>query len=145
MARDSASPIENVRLLVGRYRLGEEIGRGGMGVVYRGVDTMMERPVAVKLLKSSAGADHPTTQRFLHEAKNAARIQHEHVIQVFDVGKNETGEPFFVMELVSGVSLAALLQAEKQIPAARVAHIGTQICEALHAAHRAGIVHRDLK
>jgi serine/threonine-protein kinase len=145
MARDSASPLESVRLLVGRYRLEEEIGRGGMGVVFRGIDTMMERPVAVKLLKASAAAEHPTTQRFLHEAKNAARIQHEHVIQVFDVGKSESGEPFFVMELVAGVSLAVLLQTEKQVPAARAVHIGGQICEALHAAHRAGIIHRDLK
>ena len=145
MARDSASPLESARLLVGRYRLEEEIGRGGMGVVFRGVDTMMERPVAVKLLKASAAAEHPTTQRFLHEAKNAARIQHEHVIQVFDVGKSESGEPFFVMELVAGVSLAVLLQTEKQVPAARAVHIGGQICEALHAAHRAGIIHRDLK
>jgi serine/threonine protein kinase len=84
-------------------------------------------------------------QRFLHEVRNVARLQHEHVIQVFDVGQSEVGEPFFVMELVKGISLGDLLRSEGRLAVARAVGLALQICEALHCAHRAGIIHRDLK
>ena len=119
MAAKSFAQAGDTRLLVGRYRLDRELGRGGMGVVFRGADLLMQRPVAVKLLHAPARAGSSLVQRFLHEVRNVARLQHEHVIQVFDVGQSELGEPFFVMELVTGISLSDLLRSEGRLPVAR--------------------------
>ncbi len=135
------------RLLSGRYRLEATLGHGGMGVVYRGTDLMMKRPVAVKLIRGVDGVelDDEIAGRFLREAKNTARLQHEHIIEVFDLGRSDEGGLYFVMELLEGESLSARLRREGALSPASTAHIGRQICEALQVAHAAGVIHRDLK
>ncbi len=135
------------RLLGGRYRLEAKLGQGGMGVVYRGVDTRMERPVAVKLIRGEEGVDieDPAAERFLREAKNTARLQHEHIVEVFDLGRGDAGELYFVMEFLPGESLSKYIRREGRVPVTEGVHVGIQICEALHVAHTAGIIHRDLK
>lgn len=122
-----------------RYRLDAEIGRGGMGVVYRAYDTRLERDVAVKVL-SAAALGTESQARLLHEAQAAAQLHHPHVVTVHDVGEAE-GAPFFVMELVEGPSL---YDRPPQDPAELLAIAG-QVCAALEHAHSHGIVHRDLK
>ncbi len=135
------------RMLSGRYRLDAKVGQGGMGVVYRGVDLVMQRPVAVKLVRTREGVriDEAITGRFLREAKHTARIQHENIIDVFDLGRGEEGDLFFVMELLEGQTLSQMLQQRERLDPALATHIGAQIADALDAAHRGGIVHRDLK
>lgn len=135
------------RLLSGRYRLDAKVGQGGMGVVYRGLDLVMQRPVAVKLVRTRDGVqiDEAITGRFLREAKHTARIQHENIVDVYDLGRGEDGDLFFVMELLEGQSLSQVLQAQERLDPDLATHIGAQIADALEAAHRGGIVHRDLK
>ena len=135
------------RLLSGRYRLEATLGHGGMGVVYRGMDLLIKRPIAVKLIRAVDGIelDDEIAGRFLREAKNTARLQHEHIIEVFDLGRTEEGGLYFVMELLEGESLSARLRREGKLSPAKTVHIARQICEALEVAHTAGVVHRDLK
>ncbi len=134
-------------MLSGRYRLDAKVGQGGMGVVYRGVDLVMQRPVAVKLVRTREGVriDEAITGRFLREAKHTARIQHDNIIDVFDLGRGEEGDLFFVMELLEGQTLSQMLQQRERLDPALATHVGAQIADALDAAHRGGIVHRDLK
>jgi serine/threonine-protein kinase len=135
------------RLLDGRYRLEARLGHGGMGVVYRATDLMMQRPVAVKVIRGPEGAelDEEVAGRFLREAKNTARVQHEHIIEVFDLGRSREADLFLVMELLEGESISTRLRRIGRYTAADTVHIAKQICTALHVAHSAGIVHRDLK
>ena len=135
------------RLLSGRYRLDAKVGQGGMGVVYRGLDLVMKRAVAVKLVRTRDGVciDEAITGRFLREAKHTARIQHENIVDVYDLGRGEDGDLFFVMELLAGQTLSQVLQTEERLAPELATHVGAQIADALEAAHRGGIVHRDLK
>jgi len=135
------------RLLSERYRLEAELGHGGMGVVYRATDLMMKRAVAVKLIRASDGSalDEEVAGRFLREAKNTARIQHENIVEVYDLGRSKSGDLYMVMELLEGESLSVRLRREGPLAPALAVHIGRQICDALEVAHQAGIVHRDLK
>jgi eukaryotic-like serine/threonine-protein kinase len=135
------------RLLSGRYRLEATLGHGGMGVVYRGVDLMMKRAIAVKLIRAVDGVelDDEIAGRFLREAKNTARLQHEHIVEVFDLGRTDEGGMYFVMELLEGESLSSRIRREGKLSPQSTVHIGRQICEALAVAHLAGVVHRDLK
>jgi DNA-binding SARP family transcriptional activator/WD40 repeat protein len=122
-----------------RYELQEEIGRGGMGEVYRAVDTWLERDVAIKVLSSEAlGED--ARDRLLAEAQAAARLNHPNVVSVYDVGEMD-GQPFIVMELVEGLTL------HKHRPESQAEKLAIvlEICAALEHAHAQGIVHRDLK
>ncbi|KUM72404.1 serine/threonine-protein kinase [Streptomyces curacoi] len=130
-------------LIAGRYRLGESIGRGGMGEVWRAYDEMLARPVAVKLLLPQ-DSDPTATSRFRLEAQTAARIDHPNVVGVRDFGEFEN-RLFLVMELVEGDSLAGVLARSGALPADRVARIAAQAAAGLAAAHRQGIVHRDIK
>ncbi len=115
--------------------------------MYQGVDLVMQRPVAVKLVRTRDGVriDEAITGRFLREAKHTARIQHENIVDVFDLGRGEDGDLFFVMELLAGQTLSQLLQSQERLEPELATHVGAQIADALEAAHRGGIVHRDLK
>src|SRR5215813_14141288 len=121
-----------------RYRLDSEIGRGGMGVVYRATDLELMREVAVKVLVGAASSD--ARQRLIREARAAAALNHPHIIAVHDVGEAQ-GIPFFVMELVDGPSLAKARPSD--LP--HIVEIACQVCAALDHAHANEIVHRDLK
>lgn len=135
----------DARVLVGRYQLGEVLGQGGMGVVHRGVDLRLERPVAVKLVRPDVAEGGTQKERFLREAKRTAQLRHPGIVEVYDFGQTEEGEAFFVMELLDGESLSSRVRREGRLPESLAVHIATQICAALAVAHDAGIVHRDLK
>ncbi len=132
---------------LGRYQILGEIGRGAMGVVYRGWDPKLERAVAIKAISADAvsgGTAEEIVARFLREAKLAARIVHPGVVTVYDAGE-EQGQLYQVMELVDGESLAARLR-RGDFPTRREAlELAAQVAEALAAAHQAGVVHRDVK
>src|SRR5215472_1758051 len=121
-----------------RYRLENEIGRGGMGIVYRATDIELKRTVAVKVLSQAASPD--ARQRLLREARAAAALNHPHIISVHDVGESDS-TPFFVMELVQGPSLAKAPPTDLS----GIVEVASQICAALEHAHSSNIVHRDLK
>ncbi|WP_229890960.1 serine/threonine-protein kinase [Streptomyces mashuensis] len=130
-------------LVAGRYRLGEPLGRGGMGEVLQGFDEVLGRQVAVKLLLGDDGDDSAAT-RFRMEAQTAARLNHPNVVAAYDFGEWE-GRFYLVMELVQGPSLAAELTAQGTLPVRRVAALAAQAASGLAAAHRQGVVHRDVK
>ena len=133
------------RVLQGRYRLGEKLGEGGMGIVYRGTDLRLERPVAVKLVHPTVEGSEARLERFLREAKLTAQLRHPGIVDVYDFGQTDDGEAFFVMELLLGEPLSARLRREKNLGCPAAVHIALQICDAVAAAHAAGLVHRDLK
>ncbi|WP_190620233.1 serine/threonine-protein kinase [Streptomyces venezuelae] len=136
------------RVISGRYRLLEPIGRGGMGVVWRARDEVLAREVAVKEVRAPAGLE-PTElerlyRRLEREAWAAARVSHRGVVTVYDVA-SEDGRPWIVMELVRGLSMADVLEAEGPMSPQRAAHIGEQVLAALRSAHDSGVLHRDVK
>ena len=132
-------------LVEGRYRLGDVLGEGGMGVVYRAFDERLERAVAVKVLATTQ-ADAPEARaRFLREARRTAQLRHPNLVEVFDVGETEAGEPFFVMELMTGELLSAFAKTHGALHPTTFTRIAQQICEGVAVAHAAGVVHRDLK
>lgn len=131
--------------LAERYELGKVIGRGGMGTVYRAVDSVLGRPVAVKVLRGQLADDDPSSvARFEREARAAAALNHPAVVAVYDTGADDTSR-FIVMELIVGRSLEAILRQDGPLDPDRAAEIAAQVADALAAAHRAGIVHRDIK
>lgn len=130
-------------LLGGRYRLDTVLGRGGMAAVWRAVDVRLDRPVAVKVLDGAALTEPAAVQRFHREARTVARLTDPHVVSVYDVG-SDADRHYLVMELVRGRSLAELLTSGA-LPIAGAVGIAVQVCEALAAAHSAGVVHRDVK
>ncbi|WP_426509588.1 protein kinase domain-containing protein [Dactylosporangium sp. McL0621] len=131
------------RLLNGRYELRSVIGRGGMAEVWLAVDGRLGRGVAVKMLHHDGGADPSLPERFEREAHTAARLSHPNIVAVYDVGVDDR-TPYLVMELVQGHSLADELAAGPLDPQ-RAVRIAEQVCDALAAAHDAGVVHRDVK
>ncbi len=144
----SAEAGAGSRLLGGRYALTEVIGRGGMGVVWRGTDQLLDRPVAVKEVTYPVhvtGHEREVLrERTLREARNAASLDHPQVTTVFDVVE-EDGRPWLVMEHVPSRSLQELVEEHGPLPWQSVARIGLDVLSGLVAAHRAGIVHRDVK
>ncbi|MDH6219167.1 serine/threonine-protein kinase [Streptomyces pseudovenezuelae] len=136
------------RLLAGRYRVVAQLGRGGMGVVWRAIDEVLGREVAVKELRTYNDADGPELAdlrlRMQREARAAARMRHAGVIAVHDVAEVD-GRPLIVMELVDGPSLDDVLRERGTLDAREVAGIGAKVMDALAAAHRAGVLHRDVK
>ncbi|MFB7907382.1 protein kinase [Kitasatospora sp. NPDC056076] len=132
------------RALNGRYELVEILGVGGMATVWRGVDRVLGRQVAVKVLNGGLADDPRFAERFSREAQHAAMLVHPRIVMVFDSGVDE-GTPFIVMELVNGRSLAAVLVQQPQLPVERAVGIAAAVCEALSVAHAAGLVHRDIK
>src|SRR5215472_13211212 len=132
-------------LLAGRYRLGEPLASGGAGQVWRAVDLVLERPVAVKLLRPEAAVEPEARARLRAEARSASRLSHPGVAQVYDYGESRSPDvPFLVMELVDGPSLARVLAGGTLDPGQTMDLIA-QVGAGLHAAHGAGLVHRDIK
>ncbi|GAA2601453.1 hypothetical protein GCM10010411_38940 [Actinomadura fulvescens] len=129
------------QVIGGRYRVLAELGRGGMGVVWRAEDTFLGRQVAVKEVLSPSG---DAARRAMREARSAARLSHPSVVKVFDVVE-EDGRPWVVMEYVEARSLHEVIKQDGPLPPERAARVGRQLLSALDAAHRAGILHRDVK
>lgn len=136
------------RLIAGRYRLLSPLGEGGMGTVWRARDEVLHREVAVKEVRAPAGLQGPEVERMYarleREAWAAARVANRNVVTVYDVATQD-GRPWIVMEIVRGISLAELLDAEGPLTPQRTAHIGAEVLAALRAAHAAGVLHRDVK
>jgi len=129
---------------LGRYRVENVLGGGGMALVYRARDEELDRPVAIKLLADNLAADEAFRQRFLREARLAAQLAHPNVVQIYDSGEAD-GRPYIVMEYVEGETLADLLARRRTLPPAEVVELALQICSGLEHAHQAGLVHRDIK
>jgi serine/threonine-protein kinase len=131
--------------LAGKYRIDARLSEGGMGTVYRGTHVLMDKTVAIKVLRSSLAADEKIVARFSREARAASRISHPNALSVTDFGEDESGHVFLVMEFLSGKTLKQVVREEGGLPLPRVVDITRQICDALNAAHSQGVVHRDLK
>ncbi len=130
---------------VGKYRIDDRIGRGGMGAVYRATNTQIGKRVALKFLDREATRDSDAVTRFQREAEAASAVESAHIVQIFDSGRSEDGRPYLVMELLSGEDLRARMRREGRLDLPVVVHVAGQVLRALHRAHQAGIVHRDLK
>ncbi len=131
--------------LDGRYRIESKLGEGGMGVVFMAKHTIIEKIVAIKVLKREVARDHNVVKRFVQEAKAASRIGHPNIVDVTDFGTTPDGMTYSVMEFVDGITLGRLLKSEAPLPLKRALPILAQMGKALGAAHEKGIVHRDLK
>src|SRR6201992_3454660 len=147
MRAGSVSPVVTRSGLIfdDRYRLDKRIAAGGVGQVWQATDLLLERPVAVKVLRPEY-ADHPETlERFRKEARNAGALSNSHVAQVYDSGPSgPNGSPYLVMEFVDGPSLADLLAVDPIEPA-RALDVIAQAADGLASAHKAGVIHRDIK
>ena len=143
---------ENERLIAGRYRLGQLVGRGGMAEVFEGYDTRLGRTVAIKLLKSDLANDENFEARFRQEAQASARMAHPTIVRVYDAGEEEATDPngqiiktpFIIMELVRGKLLREVV-AEKSLDIDKAVKYVSGVLTALEVSHHAGVVHRDIK
>src|SRR5213594_2905308 len=131
--------------LAGKYLIEKLIKRGGMGAVYRGKHILMDKTVAIKVLRPALAVDEEVVARFSREAKAASRISHPHAVSVTDFGEAENGVVFLVMEYLDGRTLKEIIRSEGAMPLERVVEIIRQVAGALDAAHGQGVVHRDLK
>jgi serine/threonine-protein kinase len=132
------------RNLAERYRLEGRIGQGGMAVVYAGIDTVLRRRVAIKVLRPELAADRDFVARFYTEAQHAAKLSHPNIVNIYDVGRE--GESYFiVMELVEGATLAEMIESDTRLPEPVAIDFAAQICSGLAYAHRQGLLHRDVK
>lgn len=141
-------PIE--RTLEGRYRLKQLLGKGGMGAVYQARDERLRREVAVKVIKADFFGDKEALKRFEREAQTAAQLDHPNIVKVYDYGRTQTGGAatggaWLVMELARGMTLREVLQQQHSLPVAQITEWLKQLFAGLTAAHRAGVIHRDLK
>lgn len=135
---------EKSQRVIGQYTLYEKIGAGGMGTVYKARHAMLRRPTAVKLL----GADMLNPEmisRFEREVQITSQLTHPNTVEIYDYGRVNTGEFYYVMEYIDGVTLARLVEGIGKLPPARAVHFLKQVCASLVEAHQAGIIHRDIK
>ena len=140
----SSEELTRGTLFAGRYEIIEELGKGGMGKVYRVEDTKIKQEIALKLIKPEIASDKKTIERFKNELKTARNIRHKNVCGMFDLGE-EKGTHYIAMEYVSGGDLKKLIHRTKRLDSGTAISIAKQICEGLAEAHGLGIVHRDLK
>ena len=140
-------PIQEIvrgTTLAGRYEIIEELGKGGMGKVYRVEDNKVKAEIALKLIKPEIAADKKTIERFRGELRTTRMISHRNVCRMFDLGEDK-GAYFITMEYVSGEDLRSFIHRVGQLPAGKAISISKQVCDGLAEAHRLGVVHRDLK
>jgi len=140
-----ASRPPPVTLLAGRYRLGQRLGAGGMAEVYLAHDELRGQDVALKLLPRSLTTDPAALRRFARESEAVAALSHPNVVGAFDRGVDADGTPFLVMEYVPGQTLKEVVRADGPLPEVRALELAAEVAEGLAAAHRHGIVHRDVK
>jgi len=132
------------RDLAERYRLERKIGQGGMAVVYEGIDTVLRRRVAIKVLRPHLAVDEAFVARFFNEAQHAAKLAHPNIVNVYDVGR--AGESYYiVMELVEGTTLAEMIASDGRLPERIAIDFAAQLCNGLAYAHRQNLLHRDVK
>ena len=143
MDRTVADPMIG-RVLDGRYRVGPKIARGGMATVYEATDLRLDRLCALKVMHGHLGDDHDFAERFVREARAAARLSHPNVVAVFDQGDDD-GTLFLAMEYVPGHTLRDLVRKEAPLAPARALALVDPVLSALSAAHQAGLIHRDVK
>ena len=131
---------------LGRYRIVDELGRGAMGAVYRALDPLIAREVAIKTLLPSLPEEviAEVRERFLREARSAGRLNHPNIVTIYDVGEHE-GTAYIAMELLAGRSLAQMLKDPQPMAFAQAAELAAQVADALDHAQRFSIVHRDIK
>lgn len=133
------------KLLGGRYQIGERIGGGGMASVYEGIDLLLDRPVAIKILSDALSHENQFVRRFIEEARAVAKLSHPNIVSLYDVG-NEGNIYYMVMELIEGESLDRIIAREGVISPKEAMIIALQICDGLaHAHHQHHIIHRDVK
>ena len=136
---------------MGSYQLGELLGRGGMGEVYKATHRMLARPAAIKLIRPEmlGAADADTARlavtRFRREAQAAANLRSSHTVELYDFGVTEDGTLYLVMEFLEGMDLETLVREKGPLPSGRVIHILRQVCDSLDEAHSLGLIHRDIK
>jgi serine/threonine protein kinase len=133
-----------MRTRLGHYDIVAELGRGGMGVVYKGYESSLNRYVAIKVLADSLAHDEGIKERFLREARSMAALNDPHIIQIYFIGEDE-GQTFFVMEFVEGESLGSMLKREGKLTVEQSAKVIQQTALGLSSAHDRGVVHRDIK
>ena len=150
LAQGLATPLDlkAIDFLIGqvlesRYRIDEEVGRGGMGIVYRGTDLTLSRPVTIKTILHSQ-SDEEGLERFIREAKTLAQIEHTKLVPVYAVGQDE-GYHYLVMKFLEGETLSARLRKEGALSPSFTRSVVQQVCEALNALHTQNLIHRDIK
>ena len=129
---------------IGRYQLLEKLGQGGMGIVYRALDTLLQRIVAVKVISVPIDTDPEPRERFFREARAAGQLSHKNIITIHDLGEHE-GQPYLAMEYLTGQDLAARMTDPQRMSLRRKLEVAAEICEGLEYAHAHGVVHRDIK
>ncbi len=129
---------------IDKYEILGPLGRGGMGAVYKGHDTLIDRDVAIKVIHEQALQKETVKKRFYREAQSAGRLSHENITIIYELGE-ENGKPYIVMEYLEGEDLRGLLNASVPLSLADKLSIASQICRGLHYAHEHGVVHRDIK
>ena len=146
MKLDFLSPPSHPEMLgqLGRYQIEQVIGAGGMGIVLKGFDTDLNRPVAVKVLAPHLAHSGAARQRFAREARAAAAVVHEHVVAIYNV-ESEEETPFLVIQYVPGRSLQDRVDQDGPLAAEEILRIGMQAAAGLAAAHAQGVIHRDVK
>lgn len=141
---DVADPFTGQKL-GGKYFVLDRVGSGAMSVVYKARQDPIDRIVAIKLLKKEWSNDPVTVKRFQREAKAVSTLRHKNIPAIMDIGTAETGQPFFVTELIEGTSLEQCLENENLLEPERAVRIFIQVCDALSHAHKQGLIHRDIK
>lgn len=132
-------------LINDRYVVNSVIGKGSSGIVYKATRLLMGSEVAVKVLHSYLGAESGALERFVREASAASKLRHPHIINIWEHGVTDDGQPYFVMDYLEGMTLADLIKQKGFLHPVKAEPIIRQVCEALAEAHKQGIIHQDIK